>query len=264
MLPVALTIAGSDSGGGAGIQADLKTFQAFGCFGTSAVTAVTAQNTLGVRAVQGIDPQVVRAQIEAVVQDFPVGAAKTGMLFSASIIAEVRRALEAMPARIPLVVDPVMVASSGDRLLEKNAESALADFLSIAALITPNIPEAELLLSRSIRSIAEMEAAARELFEKTGAAALVKGGHRADHNSVVTDVLFDQSGATLLEAPLVDARHTHGTGCTLSAGIAAGLARGFDLKRAVVDAKEFLKGALAAAPGFGKGTGPLNHMWKSL
>lgn len=263
MLPVVLTIAGSDSGGGAGIQADLKTFQAFGCFGTTVITAVTAQNTLGVRAVQGVDPDVVRAQIDAVFQDFPVAAAKTGMLFSAGIIAEVRAAFEGLSIRIPLVVDPVMVASSGDRLLETSAESALIHFLSTAAVITPNIPEAELIVSRRIASIADMKAAARELFEKTGAAVLLKGGHRAEHSAVVTDVLFEGSGETILEAPLVDARNTHGTGCTLSAGIAAGLARGLALKQAVLDAKEFLNGALASAPGLGKGTGPLNHMWRN-
>jgi hydroxymethylpyrimidine/phosphomethylpyrimidine kinase len=262
MLRLALTIAGSDSGGGAGIQADLKTFHAFGCFGTSAITAITAQNTLGVRAVQAIEPLVVRQQIEAVVEDFSVGAAKTGMLFSAAIIAEVRDVLESLHPRLPLVVDPVMVASSGDRLLESSAEAALSDFLSIATLVTPNIPEAELLTGRKIHSIEDMKEAAAALRARTGAAVLLKGGHRAAHSDVVTDVFFD-GDYTLLEAPLVPARNTHGTGCTLSAGIAAGLAKGLGLLDSVKQSKEFLKGALANAPGFGKGIGPLNHLWNA-
>lgn len=260
MLPVALTIAGSDSGGGAGIQADLKTFQALGCFGTSAVTAITAQNTTGVRAVQGIDPAVVRGQIEAVLEDFPVAAAKTGMLFSSAIIAEVEAALRAAPS-LSVVVDPVMVASSGDRLLETSAERALFDFLSRAVLVTPNIPEAELLTGRRIRTVEDMTEAAADLRQKTGAAILLKGGHRAEHASSVTDVFFDGQ-VTLIDAALMDARQTHGTGCTLSAGIAAGLAKGLALLPAVLESKEFLKGALAHAPRLGSGIGPLNHLWK--
>lgn len=262
MLSVALTIAGSDSGGGAGIQADLKTFQAFGCFGVSAITAITAQNTTGVRAVQAIEPLIVRQQIEAVLEDFPVGAVKTGMLFSAAIIAEVRGVLEAVKPRLPLVVDPVMVASSGDRLLETSAEAALSDFLSMAALVTPNIPEAELLTGRKIHSIEDMKEAAELLRKRTGAAVLVKGGHRAVHSDHVTDVFFDGE-YSLLEAPLLPAKNTHGTGCTLSAGIAAGLAKGHSLLDAVRQSREFLKGALAHAPGLGRGIGPLNHLWNS-
>ncbi len=263
--PVTLSIAGSDSGGGAGIQADLKTFQAFGCFGTTAITAITCQNTTGVSAVQGIEPGIVAGQLRDVLSDFPVAAAKTGMLFSTAIIQTVadvwREATAAKP--IALVVDPVMVATSGDRLLESSAEQALQDFLKQATLITPNLPEAEVILGRAIGSLTEMHAAARELHAQTGAQILLKGGHRlqADERpGEAVDVFFD--GRELREStrPILNARNTHGTGCTLSAAIAAGLALGRSTLNAIEDARDFLQGAMANAPNLGAGSGPLNHM----
>ncbi len=260
-LSVVLTIAGSDSGGGAGIQADLKTFQALGCFGTSAITAVTCQNTMGVTGVQGIDPEIVRGQIKAVGDDFPVRAAKTGMLFSAAIIESVAAALDQLAYSFPIVVDPVMVASTGARLLREDAEKALSQFLNRALLITPNIPEGEVLLARRISSLSDMEESAAELHSRTGAAVLMKGGHRAEHGASVRDVFFDGNRLEILEAPYQNPRNTHGTGCTLSAGIAAGLAKGLDLFDAVREAKAFLMGAISHAPNLGSGTGPLNHLW---
>ncbi|MCE9599021.1 MAG: bifunctional hydroxymethylpyrimidine kinase/phosphomethylpyrimidine kinase [Spirochaetia bacterium] len=261
MHPVTLSIAGSDSGGGAGIQADLKTFQALGCFGTTAITAITCQNTLGVTAIHGVPPEIVRGQIKAVLDDFPVRAIKTGMLFSAEII-EVLEACIPLRDYIALVVDPVMVASSGARLLAPEAESALKRFLKRATIITPNVPEAEVLLGRQVFTLTDMEQAAIDLHAQTSAAVIVKGGHRAEHDKIVRDVFFDGNHVEILEAPLMDARHTHGTGCTLSAGIASGLSHGMDLLDAVKLAKEFLIGAIATAPGLGGGTGPLNHLWK--
>lgn len=262
---VTLTIAGSDSGGGAGIQADLKTFQAFGCFGTSAITAITCQNTRGVSAVQGIDPAIVRGQIVDVLDDFPVRAAKTGMLFSAEIIAAVADAWRAKGRDIPLVVDPVMVAASGARLLESAAERALIEFLSLATLITPNLPEASVILGRELATLADMERGARELHEKTGAAVLLKGGHRASESAAsgeAVDLLFDQNGLQSYSRPVLSSKNTHGTGCTLSAAIAAGLANGANLSAAISAAKDYVHGAIEHAPGLGAGSGPLNHMWR--
>jgi hydroxymethylpyrimidine kinase/phosphomethylpyrimidine kinase len=265
-MPVALTIAGSDSGGGAGIQADLKTFQALGCFGTSVLTAITAQNTTGVTAIQGIEPDVVAAQMRAVLDDFPVGSAKTGMLFSVEIIQAVRetwRALhETRSQRIPLVVDPVMVASTGARLLEAAAERALIEFLSEATLITPNLPEAEVILDGKIEGVSKMEEAVRELHKRTGAIVYLKGGHRLDPNGEsVQDLYFDGTDMQTLEGPRLEARSTHGTGCTLSAAMAARLARGDTSLAASRAAREYLVGAMRNAPGLGAGIGPLNHAW---
>ncbi len=262
-LPVALTIAGSDSGGGAGIQADLKTFQALSCYGTTAITAITCQNTTGVSAVQAIDPDIVAGQIRDVLVDLPVKAAKTGMLFSRDIMDAVRNTWKKYAEKQALIVDPVMVASSGDRLLEPDAEDALIEFLNEATLITPNLPEAEVILNQSICSLDEMKAAAEKLYEQTGAAVLLKGGHRlseSSNNKKVTDVFFN-GDAKLLEYPLHPEKNTHGTGCTLSAGIAAGMARDMSMVDAVTLAREFIDGAIKNAPGLGAGTGPLNHLW---
>ncbi len=263
-LPVTLTIAGSDSGGGAGIQADLKTFHARGCFGTTAITAVTCQNTTGVSGVQAMTPDIVAGQIRAVFDDFPVAAVKTGMLFSAEIIAAVGDCLSDLNAAPPLVVDPVMVASSGDRLLEKSAEQAMIDFLSRAALITPNLPEAGVILERTIGTPAEMETAVFRLHERTGAQVLLKGGHRlqGDDAKEVTDLFFDGRELRRFKSLRRDDKNTHGTGCTLSAAIAAGLAHGMEMEDAIRAAKDYLDGALVNAPGLGAGTGPLNHMWE--
>ena len=265
-FPVKLTIAGSDSGGGAGIQADLKTFQAFGCFGTTAITAVTCQNTTGVSAVQGIEPGIVAGQLRDVLADFPVAAAKTGMLFSKEIIetvAQVWREIDSQ--RIPLVVDPVMVSTSGHRLLESAAEAALLDFLKYADLITPNLPEAEVLLGRPVLDLGAMHTAARELFEMTGARVLLKGGHRrrdVDRPGEAIDVFFDGENVQEFTRPVLNARNTHGTGCTLSAAIAAGLAHHRPIHVAVDDARDYLHGAMLHAPNLGAGSGPLNHFWR--
>ena len=267
-LPVLLSIAGSDSGGGAGIQADLKTFQAFGAFGTTALTAVTCQNTQGVSAVQGLDPKIVSGQIKKVLEDFPVSAAKTGMLFSAEIIAAVRKTLTEDAPQLKLVLDPVMVASSGDRLLvEKEAEKELTAFLSYASLITPNLPEAELILGHPIVSIEDMKAAAQELYEKCQAIVLLKGGHRksSEEPQIAVDIYYEgkRSFQEVLSYPRLQSRNTHGTGCTLSAAITAGLGKGQTYHQAVLAARAYLQKAIENAPPLGSGIGPVNHLWQS-
>ncbi|MBX7059396.1 MAG: bifunctional hydroxymethylpyrimidine kinase/phosphomethylpyrimidine kinase [Leptospirales bacterium] len=264
-LPVTLTIAGSDSGGGAGIQADLKTFQAFGCFGTSAITALTCQNTRGVSAVQAAHPGIVAGQLRDVLHDFPVRAAKTGMLFSADIIRTVAEVWQSEARNIPLIVDPVMVAASGARLLEQEAEQELSRYLSLATLITPNLPEASVLLAREVATLSEMREAARELHNRTRAAILLKGGHREgdrERPGEAIDVFFDGEVEELLSRPMLRTENTHGTGCTLSAGIAAGLAQGRSLLDAIAAARDYLQGAIEHAPRLGAGAGPLNHLWQ--
>jgi hydroxymethylpyrimidine/phosphomethylpyrimidine kinase len=265
-MKVALTIAGSDSGGGAGIQADLKTFAAHGVFGTSAITAVTVQNTLGVSGIEAISPETVAAQIRTVFDDFDVAAAKTGMLFTAGIIEAVvatLRDLQFGRRSERLVVDPVMVASSGDRLLEPDAESALiGKALPAAWLVTPNIAEAAVITGRAIESLDDMRAAARCIFDEHGARALVKGGHiRPGGHRIekATDVLYDGETWHTFTAERLDPRNTHGTGCTLSAAIAANLALGRELVDAVREAKAYVTRCIRHAPGLGHGTGPMNH-----
>lgn len=256
-LPVALTIAGSDSGGGAGIQADLKTFHAFGVFGTSAVTAITAQDTRGVHGVHAIPLEMVRRQIEVVAADLAPAAIKTGMLATAELVDGIAAAIRSL--RLPnYVLDPVMVATSGDRLLDRDAESAVAEsLLPLAALVTPNLDEARLLSGREIRGEADMRAVAEQLVERGAGAALVKGGHL--EGDTVIDVLVDGEGTRSWRRPRLDTTSTHGTGCTLSAAIAAGLAHGRPLREAVEDALDFAHRAIAEAPGLGGGNGPLNH-----
>jgi hydroxymethylpyrimidine/phosphomethylpyrimidine kinase len=258
MIPIALTIAGSDSGGGAGIQADLKTFHAFGVFGTSAVTAVTVQNTLGVSGVHPVPVEVVQAQIAAVAADLPPAALKTGMLATAELVRAVAASIrEHRLAK--LVVDPVMVATSGDRLLAAHAERAMVgELLPLAALVTPNLPEAALLTGEPVEDEPGMRRAARALVELGAAAALVKGGHLGGRELV--DVLYDGREWRAWRRPRLDTRHTHGTGCTLSAAVAAGLAHGRPLAQAVADALDYVARAIAAAPGLGCGHGPLNHL----
>ena len=257
-LPVALTIAGSDSGGGAGIQADLKTFQAFGVFGASAVTAITVQNTLGVTGVHAVPVETVRAQIRAVAEDLPPAACKTGMLATAELVRAVAESIRAH--RLPnYVLDPVMVATSGDRLLDADAERTIvAELVPLAALVTPNLDEAALLVGAPVDDEASMRRAAAALVEMGAGAALLKGGHLRGPELV--DVLFDGREWHAWRRPRLHTRSTHGTGCTLSAGAAAGLAHGRPLRRAVEDALEFVQRAMAAAPGLGGGHGPLNHM----
>ena len=243
--PVLLTIAGSDSGGGAGIQADLKTFAALGGYGTSALTAITAQNPDGVSAIQGIEPQIVAEQIRQVGRYFSISAAKTGMLFSAAIIHAVADALGELGRRPPVVVDPVMVATSGAKLLQDDAVAALSTrILPIAAVITPNMDEAALLLGKPLANRADLEMAARALQAKYGAAALVKGGHLQGSAEAV-DCLYDGHTVHWYAAPFLAGVNAHGTGCTLSASIAAGLGSGLPLPEAVGRAKTYLHQGLA-------------------
>jgi hydroxymethylpyrimidine/phosphomethylpyrimidine kinase len=259
--PRALTIAGSDSGGGAGVQADLKTFAAFGVYGTSSITALTAQNTRGVTGVHVVPAEFVTAQIEAVVSDIGCDAVKTGMLATAATVEAVVAAIDAL--ELPnLVVDPVMVAKGGDRLLDADAVHALrASLLSRARVITPNIPEAEVLAGVRIRSRAEMHDAARRLSDACPGAVLVKGGHLP--GAEVVDVLYLKGVFHEFAAPRVAGRATHGTGCTLAAAIAAGLARGHDLPSAVESAKAYVSGAMRRGVPVGAGHQPLDHFWQS-
>ena len=261
--PIALTIAGSDSGGGAGIQADLKTFQAFGVFGTSAVTAITAQNTLGVHAVHAVPLDVIRAQIQAVATDLRPAAFKTGMLATRAIIDEVADAIEAEALR-RYVLDPVMIATSGHRLLDRDAERAIVGkLLPLCELVTPNLPEARVLLGEADESPLgggdepRLRDYARRLVEEGARAALVKGGHLVGPE--VIDVLYDGSDFRVWRRPRLETRNTHGTGCTLSAAVAAGLAHGRPLTDAVERALSYVARAIEAAPGLGAGHGPLDH-----
>jgi hydroxymethylpyrimidine/phosphomethylpyrimidine kinase len=240
--PVALTIAGSDSGGGAGIQADLKTFAALGVYGTCAVTCITAQNPKRVRKIDAISPGMVRAQIEAVFEEFEPAACKTGMLYSAAIIREVTRFFRAHRA-IPLIVDPVMVATSGKPLLQPNAVSALKYLLRLASLVTPNLHEASFLLNRSISNEEQMREAAKEIHAQFGCAVLVKGGHVKGSKSA-TDIFFDGTTELLLTAPYISGVATHGTGCTCSAAIVAYLSRSMKLPAAVQNAKKYISDAI--------------------
>jgi hydroxymethylpyrimidine/phosphomethylpyrimidine kinase len=256
-LPIALTIAGSDSGGGAGIQADLKTFHAFGVFGTSALTAITAQNTLGVRAIHPIPLEVVRAQIDAVADDLPPGGVKTGMLATTALVRTVAGALRDHGIS-NYVMDPVMVASSGDRLLDANAQEALvAELLPLAALVTPNLHEAEILAGQPVSTVQEMRQAAQILVEMGAGAALVKGGHLPGGEAV--DLFWNGTVERTWRRSRMDTPHTHGTGCTLSAAVAAGLARDLPLAEAVDLAVDFVVRAIRTAPGLGRGHGPVNH-----
>ncbi len=257
-LPIVLTIAGSDSGGGAGIQADLKTFHAFGTFGTTVVTAITAQNTTGVSAVHPVPLEVVRAQIDALVEDLPPVAVKSGMLATAPLVALVAESMRTLD--LPdYVLDPVMVAGSGDRLLERDAEASVArELVPVATLVTPNLHEAEILVGRSVATIEEMGEAARALVEMGAKAALVKGGH--GKGDEVVDLFWDGQKERTWKRPRIHTRNTHGTGCTLSAGIAAGLGRGWALQDAVDRALGFVAEAIRTAPALGRGQGPLNHL----
>jgi hydroxymethylpyrimidine/phosphomethylpyrimidine kinase len=259
-LPVALTIAGSDSGGGAGIQADLKTFAALGVHGASAITCVTAQNPAGVRGLQACSAEIVRRQIEAVFDALPPAAVKTGMLYSAPIIRAVAECLRRRE-RLPLVVDPVMVSTSGAPLLKPAAVKVLcAELLPLALLVTPNLHEAEILAGEKLTSVADLRAAARELQRRFGCAALVKGGHLRGLKEAV-DIFYDGRQELLLTAPFIRGVRTHGTGCTYSAAIAGHLARGCSLPRAVQRAKEYITQAIAQSRRAG-GYAVLNWFWR--
>ncbi len=258
-MKTALTIAGSDSSGGAGIQADLKTMMAHGVFGMSAVTALTAQNTMGVAAVSASTPEFLAAQIDSVFSDIPPDAVKVGMVSSVALIEAIAERMRHYRVQ-KLVVDPVMVATSGARLLEEDAIGALQKkLLPLALVITPNLQEAEVLVGRSIRTRAEMEEAAKEIFAACGCAVLCKGGHSlGDAN----DLLYQGENLRWYEAERIENPNTHGTGCTLSSAIASNLALGYDLETSVGKAKEYVRGALSAMLDLGKGSGPLNHAWR--
>ncbi|MEX2016264.1 MAG: bifunctional hydroxymethylpyrimidine kinase/phosphomethylpyrimidine kinase [Candidatus Hydrogenedentales bacterium] len=254
-----LTIAGSDSGGGAGIEADLKTFAALGAYGMAAVTAVTAQNTVAVTAVHDVPAQLVAAQIDAVATDLGVDACKTGMLSNAEIVLAVCDALSRLRIE-PVVVDPVMVAESGARLLHNDAVAALIEWLlPLATVLTPNMPEAETLTGATIRDEVDLRRAAERLHEMGARNVLMKGGHMQGAESV--DYLFDGATWTAFRAPRLDTRSTHGTGCTYSAALAVFLAQGLEIADAVRAAKRYLTGAMRHGLPFGAGAGPLDHGW---
>jgi hydroxymethylpyrimidine/phosphomethylpyrimidine kinase len=258
--PRALTVAGSDSGGGAGIQADLKTFAALGVYGASAITAITAQNTVGVRAIHEVPVDIVAAQIDAVLEDIGADAAKTGMLSSAPIIEVVADRLRFHGIR-NLVVDPVMVAKSGDRLLREDAVAALRDvLLPLAAVVTPNAPEATVLSGVRVVDAGSAREAARRIAELGPRMVVVKGGHLDGPRS--DDLVWDGRRFEVLTGRRVVTRHTHGTGCTFSSAIAAYLARGLDPFDAAREARTYLQGAIEHSEPLGSGHGPVNHLWR--
>ena len=254
-----LICAGSDSGGGAGIQADIKAVTAMGAYAATAITALTAQNTQGVFGVFGVAPDFIRQQMTLVLDDIGADAIKTGMLADVPTIEAVADVLDARAGGLPVVVDPVMVAQSGDSLLDSGAvETLMARLLPRARLLTPNVPEAEKLTGARIADVAAMEAAAQDLRTRGAEAVLLKGGHM-DGDTLI-DVLVTADGAERFENPRIDTKHTHGTGCTLASAIAAGLAQGLALRDAVVRARTYVLAAIRTAPGIGQGSGPLNHL----
>jgi hydroxymethylpyrimidine/phosphomethylpyrimidine kinase len=275
-MRTALTIAGSDPGGGAGIQADLKTFAAFGVYGASAITAITVQNTLGVEAVAPLTADLVTAQIEAVAGDLSIDATKIGMLATAAIVEAVVAAIAEL--ELPLVVvDPVLVSTNGERLLDADGVQAMiSELLPLARVVTPNLPEAEALSGLRITSPEDARGAARRIHEMGAAAVIITGGHgiepgagisrqesgsRQGSGLEVVDLLFDGHAFHEFRAPRIDSRQTHGTGCTFASAVAAGLALGHDLPDAARRAQQYVGGAIAHAPAIGHGRGPLNHFW---
>jgi hydroxymethylpyrimidine/phosphomethylpyrimidine kinase len=255
-----LLVGGSDCSGGAGIQADIKAVCAMGGHAATAITAITVQNTLGVSAVQPLDDEIILAQMRAVLDDIGTDTIKTGMLGSASLIQKLAALLKDQAAETPLIIDPVMVATSGDALISDDAARAIREMLvPMATLITPNIPEAEALTGGKVTDLGSQIAAGEELMEMGAQAALIKGGH-LDGN-VMRDVLVSSRGMNIMERPRIDTPHTHGTGCTLASAIAALLAQGVALPDAVQSAGDYLHEAIANAPGFGAGHGPVDHMW---
>jgi hydroxymethylpyrimidine/phosphomethylpyrimidine kinase len=260
---IAMTIAGSDSGGGAGIQADLKTFSALGVYGCSAITSLTAQNTLGVQGVLPIAPEFVKAQIQSVLDDINVGAIKTGMLATAGIIAAIAETLVRYP-HIPLVLDPVMVATSGDKLLAEDAIQILTELLiPRATILTPNLLEAAALVNKPVaKSLDDMQAQAELLLAMGAQAILMKGGH--SQGAEATDLLLTKDDRFLFSAPRIETKNTHGTGCTLASAIAAGLAKKLSLHDAVAQAKDYLHNALLNSEKLqvGQGSGPVHHFYK--
>ena len=252
-----LIVAGSDSGGGAGIQADIKTVTVLGGYAMTAVTALTAQNTLGVHGVLRVPPEFLRLQIECVMQDLGADVFKTGMLDNAAIIEATADCLGRYSA-VPLVLDPVMVAKGGQRLLADEALASLKrTLLPRATLLTPNLPEAEALAGVGIAGLDDMMRVAEALLTLGVPAVLLKGGHLP--GDTVVDLLATEAGCESFSAPRIDTRHTHGTGCTLASAVATGLAQGLALREAVVRARQYVRLAIGAAPGFGQGAGPLGH-----
>jgi len=259
-MKIALTIAGSDSGGGAGIQADLKTFAALGVYGTSVITAVTAQNTMGVKSFQEINPDIVKDQLDAVCTDFEISAAKTGMLASSKIIEVVVQAVNRYKIA-NLVVDPVMVAKSGDRLLLPDAQEALvAKLIPVALVVTPNLFEAEVLYGKKVTTIPEMKLAAKKILDYGCRGVVVKGGHL---NEGAVDIFYDGENFQELKSERVLTKNDHGTGCTFSAAMAGFLALGMDLSSAVVSAKEYITQALKHSYSVGHGRSPVNHFFQT-
>lgn len=259
-----LTIAGSDSGGGAGIQADLKTFSANGCYGMSVITALTAQNTVGVSGIHAVPVEFVRSQMEAVLSDIGTDAVKIGMLFSPELIKAVAGELKRFNIS-NIVLDPVMVATSGDKLLQDEAIEALKEFLvPVADIITPNLPEASVMLEREIRSMEMLDEAARDLCRLGCKNVLIKGGHLEGRQSDDCLFLGNKDQKVAFPAARITTKNTHGTGCTLSSAIASGLAKGLDIPEAVKAAKEYITGAIAAGAEYviGKGHGPVHHFYR--
>ncbi len=254
-----LIIAGSDSGGGAGLQADIKTITALGGYAMNAVTAITVQNTLGVSGVHSVPTDIIRAQIDAVMSDIGADCWKIGMLGSAAIIETVAEAARVHARALPVVLDPVMIAKGGAALLDEDALGALRAALPMAALVTPNAPEAARLTGLAVEDLEGQKGAAAALVALGARAALVKGGHI--DGEVVRDVLFDGDAFQVFEGPRLQTTSTHGTGCTLASAIAAGLAQGLPLGAAIARARAYLLGALRHAPGLGQGHGPLAHGW---
>jgi hydroxymethylpyrimidine/phosphomethylpyrimidine kinase len=255
-----LIIAGSDSGGGAGIQADIKAVTALDGYAMTAITALTAQDTTGVHGVVGIDPAFIARQMDVVLADLGADAIKTGMLHSAEVVEAVVTTLAARAASVPLVVDPVMVAKGGHRLLQQAAERTLIErLLPRATLVTPNLPEAEALAGFAIASRADMARAGQAILALGPKAVLVKGGHLEDGGADILDLLVTADGATPFTHPRIASRSTHGTGCTLASAIACGLAQRLSLLDAVSRGRDYVRRAIETAPGFGTGHGPLNH-----
>lgn len=255
----ALTIAGSDSGAGAGIQADLKTFAALGVYGTSAITAITAQNTVGVARVLALNPNLVAAQIDAIADDIGADAVKTGMLANKAIIEVVVTKIRERHLK-NIVVDPVMVATSGDLLIEKNAVAALsAKLIPLATIVTPNIPEAEELTGMKLRTPKEIQLAAAQVVRMGAKSVVIKGGHRS---GPAVDLFYDGKAYCALNAPRIRTKNTHGTGCTFSAAIAAYLAKGENIERAVSSAKKYITQAIRTGFSVGAGHSPVNHFYR--
>ncbi len=254
-----LIIAGSDSGGGAGIQGDIKTVSALGGYAMTAITAITVQNTIEVSDVHPVPPPVIAAQMRVVLDDIGADAIKTGMLLNKDVVETIVTVLSNHVRDIPAVIDPVMISKSGDALLHANAVHALKEKLfPLATLITPNIPEAEALLGYKVT---HMKDAARDLAQFGSRAVLLKGGHM--QGETITDVLWDGSTLSEWQSPRIDSQHAHGTGCTLASAIAVSLGQGLSLKDSVSRARDYVMGAIKNAPGYGHGHGPLNHIWNS-